>query len=72
MTARRPLVLVDGQTAQLPPGDTVVGASGLPLPTQVGQTLLAVDESAFVAALPLTSPDAGWLMNGQGFLLVVG
>lgn len=72
MTVRTPLVIIGGQVAQLPAGDTISGAGGVPAPTQVGQMLVSVDGASFAAALPLTSTSAGWLVNDQGYLLVVG
>lgn len=50
-----------------------VGGSGgsLSPPDEECQVLYAVSSSAFTSELPLTSPN-GWLVNGDGCLLVIG
>lgn len=41
------------------------------VPDQVGQIIYSVDGATFTVEQPLTS-DAGWLVNDEGHLLVVG
>lgn len=45
--------------------------AGLPAATAEGQVLFAADGSSFTVETPLTS-SAGWLLNEDGVLLVVG
>lgn len=42
----------------------------LPSPTCPGQVLFSVDVNKFVPAIPITSYNAGWLINQSGILLV--
>lgn len=49
---------------------SATGGSGtLPLPTDICQTLFAVD-GVFVPSTPITHLNVGWLMNDLGYLLV--
>lgn len=50
---------------------TDASTGSLPTPTQAGQVLFATTSGAFVQALPLTTLEAGWLVNNDGILLVV-
>lgn len=45
--------------------------AGLPVPGEAGEILFAASDSSFTAETPLTS-DAGWLVNNDGILLIVG
>jgi hypothetical protein len=68
--------LTDGQTitASLQALSSAVGSGGI-TPTQVGQTIWSVDGLTFTRQLPLTSVSldrGGWLLNDQGYMLVVG
>ena len=45
---------------------------GLPTATETGQHLISLDGSTFERALPVVSPDDGWLSNCAGDLLVEG
>ena len=49
-------------------GGPVTGT--LPTPTTLGQILFATTTGSFVAALPITTLNSGWLVNDQGYLLV--
>ncbi len=50
----------------------VVGGGGaLPPPDQVGQVILSLDGVTFETRQPITT-EAGWLVNDEGHLLVVG
>ena len=46
--------------------------TGLPAADAVGQHLISLDGSTFSKALPVVSPDDGWLSNCLGELLVEG
>jgi hypothetical protein len=48
------------------------GTGNMPAPRCCGQVLYALNTDKFTAETPLTSKTAGWLMNNDGTLLVVG
>lgn len=49
---------------------TTGGSSGPYTATAVGQVLYSIDGTSFQACTPITSLDDGWLVNGDGTLLV--
>jgi len=51
-------------------GDTNYSGGGVPA-TSIGQVLFSTNGSTFTAEQPLTA-SAGWLVNGNGILLVTG
>jgi len=53
-------------------GDSVIASpGGLPAATAIGEVLFSVDGATFTVNTPLTSSE-GWLVAGDGTLLVVG
>lgn len=50
----------------------IIPGGGLPPATQQGQVFISVDGLTFTIEQPLTSYPDGWLVNNNGYLLVVG
>lgn len=65
----------DDVTAADDPGNdatkVTIAAAAFPPANDIGQVLLSVDGATFEVRLPITS-EAGWLVNDDGHLLVVG
>lgn len=67
------LIVPDGALTDLGGGRAQLNfaAAGIPA-TAIGQALLSLDGATFTPVMPLTTPDAGWLVNEAGYLLIAG